>query len=199
MYRGSSSRIVPIILIIVIIAIVIAIAVSIIRAVFGGGSAQPSGSDTSRQELVATSVDRSVRMTVRGPIIASEQFRSYQLTVSPDSRKFTTYQGYLGQVIDTKDLGNNAKAYEEFVYALDKANLMNGTALSGAKDDTRGICATGYVYEFEIRKGDSPLKRLWTSTCSGSRGSLDASLNQVKNLFLRQIPGNTPLSNSLVL
>lgn len=199
MYRGSSSRIVPIILVLVIIAIVITIAVSIIRAIFGGDSSQPSVNDNSRQELISTSADRSVRMTVRGPIIANEQFRSYQVTVSPESRNLTTYSGYLGQAIDTKALGNNTIAYEEFVYALDRANLVKGTPLSGDKDDTRGICATGYVYEFEARKANTTVKRLWTSTCSGSRGSLDANLNQVKNLFLRQIPNNNLISSSLVL
>ena len=76
----------------------------------------------------------------------------------------------------------------EFVYALDKANLPLGTQLSEEKDDTRGICATGRIYEYEIIKGEEVVKRLWTSTCKGSPGSLQASADQLTNLFKVQIP-----------
>jgi hypothetical protein len=56
------------------------------------------------------------------------------------------------------------------------------------KDSTLGICATGRVYEYEIIDGDTTVKRLWTSTCKGSPGSLKASADQLTNLFVAQIP-----------
>lgn len=198
MYRGNSSRIFPVIVVLVIIAIVVVVLVSIGRAIFGGGN-DNTKTDQGRQALLSTSVSHSVRMTERGPIVADEDFHSYQITVSPDSRNLTTYTGYLDQVVANKSLGNNAKAYEEFVYALDKANLMKGTAFTGEKDDTRGICATGYLYDFEVIDSGSTVKHLWTSTCSGSKGSLKASTAQVKNLFLKQIPGNAELINKVNL
>jgi hypothetical protein len=189
MYRGKSSRLFPIILVLIIVGIIIVALVSIGRAIFGGGGESDSAqTDTSRQALLSTSLDRSVRMTVRGPIVANEQFKTYRISVTPDSRNLTVYSGYLEQVTDNKAFGNNTKAYEEFVYALDKAELMNGTAFTGDEDDTRGICATGYVYEFEALQSDSTSKRLWASTCKGSKGSLDASLTQVRNLFTKQVP-----------
>lgn len=127
-------------------------------------------------------------MTVRGPIVADENHNSYRITITPSSRNLATYQGYLGAQIDAVTLGNNVAAYREFVNALDKANLPVGTQFEAENDSTLGICATGRVYEYEIINGDSTVKRLWTSTCKGSPGSLKASADQLTNLFVNQIP-----------
>jgi hypothetical protein len=198
MYRGNSSRIVPIILVLIVIAIAIAALVSVGRAIFGGDT-QTSETNVGRDTLLDTSTGNSVRMTVRGPLVANEEFHSYQVNINSSIRSLATYQGYLEQSIGSKSYGNNLKAYEQFVYALDKANLMRGDELTGDKNDTRGICATGLVYEFEVISADSTVKRLWTSTCKGSPGSLKASVNQVKNLFLAQIPDNDALLRKLDL
>lgn len=191
MYKSSSSKVLPIIIVIIIVAVAIAVLVSVGRAIFGGTN-NPSTSkvDVGVESLLNTAVDRSVRMTVRGPLVADENFRSYQVAVDSSSRHLTTYSGYLDQTIQSVQLSNNTKAYEEFVYALNRANLMKGTELEGDKNDTRGICATGRVYEFEVLQGNSVIKRLWTSTCKGSQGSLKASVSQLQKLFLEQIPNN---------
>jgi len=200
MYKGNSSRIVPIIVVLIVIAIAVVILVSVGRALFGGNDQSSQvETDSSRQALLNTSLDHSVRMTVRGPIVANEDFRSYQITVSSDSRNLSVYKGYLGQVISSKQFSNNTQAYEQFVYALDKANLAAGTELPDDSDDTRGICATGSLYEFEIMNGETAEERLWTSTCKGSRGSLKASVTQVQNLFLQQIPDSNDLLDEVNL
>jgi hypothetical protein len=194
MYRGNSSRIFPIIIILVIVVIAIVALVSVGRAIFGGDQNQaPSPTDTSRSTLLKTNADNSVRMTVRGPIVADEAFRSYRIVISPSDRTLTTYSGYMEQPLKDKQLSNNVKSYEEFVYALERANLADGAAFTGEKDDTRGICATGRVYEFEIMQSGSVVKRLWTSTCKGSPGSLKASSAQLQKLFLDQIPDHKDL------
>lgn len=190
MYKSNSSRVIPIIIVLIVIAIAIAAIVSIGRAVFGGGSATTTQEvDVGQVALLDTAASRSVRMTVRGPIVADENFRSYQIIVSPNARSLTTYSGYLATVLETNALSNNVKAYDEFVHALDKANMTVGTVLEGEADDTRGICATGEVYEFDVMDDNSQVKHLWTSTCKGSKGSFRASVPQVQNLFLAQIPG----------
>ena len=199
MYKSSSSRILPIIIVLLVVAIAIAALVSVGRAIFSGDTAKGPKVDPGVESLLNTAVDRSVRMTVRGPLVADEQFRSYQITVDSSSRRLNTYSGYLDQTIDSVQLGNNAKAYEEFVYALNRANLMKGNELEDEKNDTRGICATGRVYEFEVLQGASAIKRLWTSTCKGSSGSLKASLSQVQKLFLNQIPDNKVTLNKIDL
>lgn len=191
MSRYSKSRFLPILLVVVIMIIAIVALVSLARAVFFSGDRTTTTSqqaDTSREALLSTSEGRKVQMTVRGPIVADEQFNSYRITVTPSSRALVTYKSYLGTQIDAVNLGNNIKAYDEFVHALDKANLTVGIPFTEEKDDTRGICATGRLYEYEIINGDQTVKRLWTSTCKGSPGSLDASVDQLTNLFTQQIP-----------
>lgn len=198
MYRGKNTRILPIILVIIIVAIVIAALVSIGRALFFGSS-QPAAPDPAITALHDTSGLASVQMDVRGPIVANENFHSYRIAVSPSSRTITVFNSYQNQPGDTQQLGNNQKAYEQFVYALDKANMIKGTALTGDKDDTRGICATGKVYEFTVFQGDTPVKHLWTSTCGGSQGSFRASVSQVGDLFLKQFPDSDKLVGKLDL
>ena len=191
MANYRTSRVLPIVLVIVIIIIAVASLVSLARVVFFSGPKDETAVqvDVSRESLLNTSVGRSVSMTVRGPIVADEAFQSYKIDVSSDSRMIKTYTGYLETVVDQSTLPNSVAAYEEFVYALDKADLSEGKQLEGDKDDTRGICATGRVYEFTILNNTDVVKRLWTSTCKGSVGSLDASVNQLSNLFVKQIPG----------
>ncbi len=199
MNRSNMSRIVPIALVLIIIAIAIAALVSVGRAIFGGTDSTQSVTDTSQVDLVNTNPDRGVRMTVRGSIVADENFRSYQIFVTPNERTLTTYTGYITQPIASERLGNNIKAYEEFVFALNRANMMQGPSFTGDKDDTRGICAVGKIYEFEILSGNDVEKRLWTSSCKGSQGSLKGSVSQLQNLFLQQIPTNKTLLSPLKL
>jgi len=198
MYRGNSSRIVPIVLVLIVVVIAIVALVSVGRAIFGGEPA-PTQTDVGREALLNTSTNHSVRMTVRGPIVADENFRSYQVTVDSSNRSLVTYSGYLDQSIDSRQYPNNVKAYEEFVYALDKANTMKGEELKDTANDTRGVCATGNVYEFEVLQDNSTVKRLWTSTCKGSAGSFKASISQVQGLFLKQIPDSKALLNKIDL
>jgi len=194
MANYRTSRIIPIILVIVIIIIAIASLVSLARVVFfSGSSTETSQVDVSQDALLNTGMTHSVQMTVRGPIVADEEFHSYQIDISPTSRTLRTYNGYLGSVVNEVTLDNSVAAYEQFVFALDKANLTKGTELEGDKNDVRGICATGRVFEFAIINGTDVVKQLWTSTCKGSKGSLDASVDQLQSLFVAQIPGAEPL------
>ena len=199
MYKSNSSRVLPIVLLLIIIAIAIAALVSVGRAIFGGGTSTPAQVDTSEQTLLNTSLTHAVRMTVRGPIVADENFRSYQVTVSPTNRSLVTYSGYLDQTIDSKQLSNNTQAYTQLVYALNRAGMVSGTALTGDKNDMRGVCATGQVYVFETLDSGNTVKNLWTSTCSGSKGSFKADVSQVQSLFLEQIPNSDELTSAVSL
>jgi hypothetical protein len=195
-----NSRIIPVALILIIIAIAIAALISLARAVFFSDGTQPaSNADTSKTALLDTSTDHSVSMTVRGAIVADENYRSYQITVSPNSRSLTIYSGYLDKVVNKINLTNNIPAYEEFVYALEKANYVKGTEFSGDKNDRRGICATGKVYEFATLKAGSPVKTLWTTTCGNAKGSLSANSSALTSLFMKQIPGGQSIVRSVKL
>jgi len=201
MANYRTSRIIPIVLVVVIIIIAIAALVSLTRVVFFSGtkSATTTKVDVSRDTLLNTTVGHRVTMTVRGPIVADEKFHSYKIDISPDSRIINTYTGYLDTVVGQVTLGNSVASYEQFVHALDKANLTKGDQFEGEKNDTRGICATGNVYQFSIYDGGTEVKNLWTSTCGGSKGSLEASVQQLRSLFVSQIPGADTLVKKVSL
>ncbi len=186
MNRGV-SRFIPILFITVIVILVIAAIFSVLGMMFGSDKA-PEIVDTSRTELLSKEASRSVRMTLRGPIVADENFRSYRVTVSPSDRTFVRHKGYLQNPLIEKAYTNNARAYEEFVFALDKAGMTNGTQLTGEADDTRGVCAGGVVYEFDILKGDKVVKHLWTTSCGRNTGSLKGNVSGLQDLFLTQVP-----------
>ena len=196
-----NSRIVPIALILIIIAVAIAALISLGRAVFfpDASSETVSQLDSSREALLNTTLEHSVTMTVRGPIVGDEQFRSYQVAISPNSRTLTTYTGYIDRAIDQISLANNTPAYEEFVYALNRANLVRGSELTGDKNDRRGVCSSGSVYEFAVLNAGKSVKTLWTTTCSSTKGSLNANVATLRLLFVDQIPKGQSLINKVDL
>lgn len=197
MYRGSNPRIVPIIVTIVIVALVISAIVALGRMLFSGsGSSSTTTTNSISSSVLDTNANRSVRWTVRGPIVAEENFRSYQITVTPNSRNYTVYSGYLGSAISSEDYDNNTRAYEEFVHALINADITN--TRTAASDDIRGVCATGGIaYTFETLRGDSADQTLWGSTCSQSRGTLGADALKIHALFRNQIPDFKPIFTSV--
>lgn len=71
----------------------------------------------------------------------------------------TTYAGYLDQQIDTVQLDNNTRAYEQFVFALNRAGMMSGTPLDGDQNDTRGLCPGGKILEFETLQNEAKQSR----------------------------------------
>lgn len=198
MYKGKSTRIFPIIIIILVVALALAALVSIGRAVFSGPS-EEQVIDESQSALLDTGGGAHVMMTVRGPIVSQETFHSYQVDISPSGRNMTTYVGYSGQRVDSQQLGNTTTAYEEFVYALNRSNYMKGDVLKDDANDTRGICPTGRLYEFAVMRGDRVVKQLWTTSCSSARGSFRANLEQIRSLFLDQIPDSDRLASRIDL
>ena len=198
MARRKSNRILPLVLVLIAIAIAIAVLISLARAVFlpSENNDNQSTDQTQTQALdptaalIDTSADRSVSLVASGPIVANENFRSYQILVSPSNRKLILYEGYLGRVVDSIDLDNNVNAYTQFVNALNLAGLTAAKIPDDLKDNRQGVCATGEYYQFDLNKNyDKDLvARYWTSTCSGSQGTLKADAKQIIDLFVVQIP-----------
>jgi len=202
MAKYKNSRILPTVLVVVIVIIAIVALISGARAIFfSGSSSREEVTDTTVASLLSTSVSSSVSMSVRGPIVADENFHSYRIVVSPTSRQITTYNGYLGTVISQQTLGNNTAAYEEFVNALNLAKMTAGNQPTGEDEDNnvRGICATGNLSEFSILNNDMSVETLWTSTCDGSKGTLRANVTQLSNLFTAQIPDSRTLIRAIDL
>lgn len=195
-YRRFARFIPPIIITIVVIIAVVGL-VALGRFLFGGGAPVPV--DTARENLLNTSVGHGVRMTVRGPIVANEEFHTYQITVTQNSRNLTTYQGYLDKPVTIVALGNNIPAYEEFVHALDDANMVKNRELQGDRNDIRGLCATGRVITYEVLKDNKTVKQLWTTSCNANNGSLGSNGRVLNNLFRAQIPDSRQVISNVNL
>lgn len=192
MYRSNSAKAVPLIILAVVTIALIFGLVTVGRYIFGGGSnsATTEEINTARDDLLTVDVDRAMVMTIRGPIVGDENFLSEEVKITPNYRSYTLYNGYRDSIKAEESLSNNTPAYEQFVYALDKAEITtSGRYTASEASDLRGICATGRVYEFAVYDGDARLQWYWTSTCKGSPGTLGASVDQLKNLFVAQMPG----------
>ena len=198
MLNFRTTRIIPIALVLILVTICIAGLVSFGRTIFFPDAKETPTSDIVMDTFLdPNSVDHSVKMVVRGALGSDEDFSSYYIQISPTNRKVTTFKGYLKQPVDDIVLENNIPAYEQFVYALNRANMMKGVEFKDDKNDTRGICATGKLYEFQVLEANKPLKTLWTTSCHGAKGSLSANLDQISNLFTTQVPGSSKIINKI--
>lgn len=187
MNNSGVQRIIPIALILIVIVIAVAALFSVGRNIFGSSETEEVV-NTGKEALLNTSLDRSVRLTVRGPIVADEEFHSYTITATPTSRTLTTYQGYLDNQVEKVELPNNNRSYEQFIYALDRASMMEANELDGNSNDVRGICATGRVYEYEVLQASNVIKKLWTTSCNKIKGSQKANNSRLSELFQAQVP-----------
>lgn len=200
MYRGSNTRIFPIIIGVVIIALVVASFVAIGRAILNSNSNSAPEQSTKeadfRSSLLNTEANKSVRWVVRGPIVADEKFQSYRIEISPSRRTFTVFNGYIDQVSSSKTYDNNVQAYEQFTHALDLAGISN--TRTAKNDDIRGVCATeGLAFVFETATDSQPSSSQWTTTCKGSPGTMTAKVDQIQALFVNQIVDFRPIFNRI--
>ncbi|MGI6612241.1 MAG: hypothetical protein ACOX0Z_01535 [Candidatus Nanosyncoccaceae bacterium] len=198
MNKSKVSRIFPIILIILIVTFAIFVLVAVGKKIFKSdgktSDKQAAVSQASpRDELLTTTTDRAVRATVRGQIVADEDFRSYQITITPSERRMVVFKSYLSEQVESISLDNNVPAYTEFVYALSKAGLGRSKPFPAELDNVSGICASGTLFEFDILRDGESVYHVWTSDCGGSKGSLGVSASNLRDLFLKQIPDNKKL------
>lgn len=198
MYKGN-SRLLPVVLAVVVITVAIFAVVSVGRAILNRGETVAPEDDSVSRSLLSTDADRSVRMTVRGPILADEEFNSYEIEVSPIARTMTTFEGYERRVIESERFGGSTSAYGEFVHALNRAGFTREAELEDEQDDTRGVCADGRLYTFEILQAQSVVKSLWTSSCKRAAGSFRGEAAYIRDLFLKQIPDSNVLLRDISL
>lgn len=199
MYKGG-SRLLPIILAIIVIAVAVFAVVAVGRALLNRNQEEVDPIDSSAsRSLLTTDADRAVRMTVRGPITADEEFHSYQIEISPIGRRMATYSGYQERVIEDERYSSSTTAYVEFVHALSRAEFTREASLSDEQDDTRGACADGRLYTFEIMQAQSVDKSLWTTSCRDLPGSFAGDAPEARRLFLGQIPDSNALLRDIRL
>ncbi len=195
MYKGDRPKVFPVIVTILVVSLMVAAVTSVVRMVASRENTkttQQQSTETLYDQVVAHNATNSVRWTVRGPIVADEKFRSYQIEITPSRRIYTVYQGYLDKKLDEKTYENNQQAYEQFVFALAKAEVDKTRSVDD--DDVRGVCATaGRLYTFETMDNGVTKTRIWTSSCQNSPGSMKADVAKIHALFANQIPNFAPL------
>lgn len=151
-------------------------------------NSKPSSVDMSEVSLLSSTSDSSISMEIRKEIQADEYFSTYLVTVSPSTRSIVAMTGYDKKIVNSKSYGNNKYAYEQFVYALNKADILNIRNLNENDNDTRGVCPTGTLTTFNVTKGQTLVKKIWTTSCKDSKGNMKANYSKIYNLFVTQFP-----------
>ena len=200
MYKGRSTLL-PIVLVAVFAIIAIIAIVSLGKSLLNRGDDAPIAEEVNsvQQSLLASEIDRAVRMTVRGPILADENFNSYQITVSPTEREMITFEGYQHRILEADSLPNSTTAYEEFVHALSKVNFAQIAQGPEIPSDVRGVCAAGRLYTFDLLQAQSVVRTSWITSCRNVEGSFNGDAITSRDLFQRQIPEANALIRSLNL
>ncbi len=165
---------------------------SLARTVFGSDN---TGDDTTTSENrgVADSDSeegllnvRTVRYTVEGPIVATQDHRSYTIEVSSGTVLMRVYSNYGQIVIDEKTYSNNDEAYTNFIESLEALNVTSRLLGTSVDDDfaEKGVCPDGRRHVLEL--GDDV--RRWFTSCYEFPGTAGTNMNAVRRLFIRQVP-----------
>ena len=195
MRRGKPTRLGAVLLMIIAAVVLVSGLLWAGQSLFGGGSTEKEDTVSAGQKLLDKPTDAtSVRMSVRGPIVAKENHYSIALSISQTERIITTFQGYDGKVIDSQTLGNTAAAFSDFMAALNRAGFMVET--KGVGTENQGSCAVGQLIFFEILSEGKSVGKLWTTSCSKLNGNFGGLVVNVQDLFLNQIPNSREIINN---
>lgn len=165
----------------------------IIALIFHGG-----GGPAPKQLKVTDYINDTsgVRLTIDGPVSASQTHYDAQITVTEDEARIQVIQGYENDVVSSKTYPMNPTSYAVFLHSLDKVGYTKGNT-SKALADERGYCSSGKRYIFELRDGDNELERFWYTSCNSGTYKGNAALTL--SLFEKQIPDYGELVNDVDL
>lgn len=164
------------------IGLIVLTFILIVRIFSGGDEPAPRRIDLDSY----ASTDTVMRLTVDGPIVADQQHQQIRITVGRDNVLFERYQGYQGDVVDTKNYPNNPDAYGQFLRALEIAGYTRGDTTK--PKDERGYCPTGRRYVYEAIGNGENIVRWWSTSCSSDHGNFEGRGGDVRRLFQRQVP-----------
>lgn len=128
-----------------------------------------------------------VRYILRGEINALENHRILEITVGRNSRTAVIYEGYNGQVLKSENLSNTEEAYSQFLAGLQNFGFTNAHT-SEPNVLAEGACAQDKKADFEILQGSETLQSLWSTSCSGIRGTFAGNTSRIRSLFEAQLP-----------
>lgn len=133
------------------------------------------------------STNTVMQLTIDGPLVADELHQGLRITVGQTQNVIQTYQGYQNNVTSTQAYPSNQTAYDQFLRALQLYGFTRGNK-DPNKADERGYCPNGdrYIYEI-LNDSNSNVQRWWSTSCGG-QGNFAGLPNQVRQLFIKQIP-----------
>jgi hypothetical protein len=173
------------------VGFIVLVFILIVRS-FGGddqASVQTELTDYARTQTV-------MRLTVEGRVNIDQEHRVARITVGRSENKIEIIHGYEGNVVDSRTYNSNETAYATFLRALDLRGYTRGDD-DPALADSRGVCAGGRTYTFEIVTGSATVQRFWSSSCGS--GTFKGNDAQIRGLFHAQIPDYTRLTGGMGL
>ncbi len=168
---------------------------SIAKRVIGGPTTTTKNAVKQVDLAEYVKPDTFVRLTVEGPVVASEKYESYEIDVSQDYRELKIFSGYTKTVASDIRFDNNNNSYESFMLSLKQARFVNKNKLYGP--DETGYCATGNRYVYELYDQDQQKIHTWNTSCSNSIGSFAGLGTSVRSLFRAQIPDFNKLAQKI--
>ena len=167
--------------------------------IFGGGGKPPIEEQLKPlPEYSDTFAETS--MTIRGEINGEDIHREVRITVGQFQRRLDIIAGYSGNVIQTQTFSNSEPAYDEFLWAIDRAGfLLERKGLSPAQANEKGQCPLGNTFEFELNDSGDVLLYLWASSCSKNIGTLKGNSSLLQTLFKNQITNYNQLVSGVQL
>lgn len=174
--------------------VLLIVVVIVLLANAGSQNVTTNGGKVIKLSSYVTKPQAQVRYTIDGPINASEDHRSVQITISPNNRNLTVYQGYQGSAIVNQSYPNNQQSYSDFLAALTQVNFTAERGISSSVN-SQSICPLGNRSRFEIIDGAKDIMNLWSASCRS--GSFAGNITQTTSLFRTQIPDYSRLTSSV--
>lgn len=170
------------------IILLIILGFNIIRGIFSTDEVPEQGQVQPEVNLSeAAAANHAVQYTIIGSTVAREEHHSIRITVDNDSRRIDVLEGYEGQTIKSRELGNTTQAYEAFLAALNGAGYTNKLDPEGRGEEARS-CPLGLRYSYEVNPGGQQQFRTWSVSCTRDLGTFAGNAELVRTLFKAQIP-----------
>lgn len=136
-----------------------------------------------------------LRVTVQGPIVATENHKSYQIDVGQNFRDLKIFSGYNKTVVSEKQFSNDSAAYQSFLKGLKQVNFTAKNNSYGP--DETGYCPSGQRFVYELFDKGETVSHAWYTTCGF--GTYLGFGQSTRSLFRAQIPDFDALTSSLQL
>ncbi|TAK89222.1 hypothetical protein EPO04_03965 [Patescibacteria group bacterium] len=188
-----STRIVIAVIILVWAAIVVVFG---LRLFMPQSQVLPRANDVNVSDY-ANNSNAEVRITIQGPVVANENFRSGMITVSPSSRSITAYKTYNNEVIQSEVLPNNSAAFTQLMDALQVSGF--GKRTKSDQQQVASSCPTGFRYTYELRENGNVVLQTWETSCNTPRATFGGNVGLTNQLFRAQIPALNQTPNYSVL